>query len=159
MNSALPQRAFGANPDEVARFDRLAATWWDPDGESRPLHDLNPARLAYITERLAQARKQLREVEWRIEELDARMADLQADLGRSQQGGEVRLRDVLVDVAPRGGGPLTVELWLVAHRELRTSRRIRRVFDFLATEVFVEKRAGTPEHLRIADAAAVIRVT
>ena len=29
--------------------------------------------------------------------------------------------------------PLNVEMWLVAHRELRTSRRIRRVFDFLAT--------------------------
>ena len=31
--------------------------------------------------------------------------------------------------------PFTVELWLVAHRELRTSRRIRRVFDFLAEEL------------------------
>ena len=31
--------------------------------------------------------------------------------------------------------PVTVEPWLVAHRELRTSRRIRRIFDFLATEL------------------------
>ena len=37
---------------EQQKFDRIAATWWDPDGESRPLHDLNPARLAYITERV-----------------------------------------------------------------------------------------------------------
>jgi 2-polyprenyl-6-hydroxyphenyl methylase/3-demethylubiquinone-9 3-methyltransferase len=36
---------------EQKKFDRIAASWWDPDGESRPLHDLNPARLAYITER------------------------------------------------------------------------------------------------------------
>ncbi len=38
---------------ETAKFDRLAARWWDRDGESRPLHDLNPARLDYIAERVA----------------------------------------------------------------------------------------------------------
>ncbi len=44
----------GANfdPAEQQKFDRIAASWWDPDGESRPLHDLNPARLAYIAERV-----------------------------------------------------------------------------------------------------------
>ncbi len=36
---------------ETAKFDKLAATWWDPQGESRPLHDLNPVRLNYIAER------------------------------------------------------------------------------------------------------------
>lgn len=40
------------DPSEQQKFDRIAATWWDPDGESRPLHDLNPARLAYIAERV-----------------------------------------------------------------------------------------------------------
>ena len=35
---------------EIARFDALAARWWDADGESRPLHDLNPVRLAYVRE-------------------------------------------------------------------------------------------------------------
>ena len=44
-----------ANVDrgETAKFDRLAARWWDPDGESRPLHDLNPVRLGYIAGRVA----------------------------------------------------------------------------------------------------------
>jgi 2-polyprenyl-6-hydroxyphenyl methylase/3-demethylubiquinone-9 3-methyltransferase len=45
MNSA------NVNPAETAKFDRLAARWWDPDGESRPLHDLNPVRLGYIADR------------------------------------------------------------------------------------------------------------
>ena len=36
---------------EIAIFDKLAARWWDPDGESRPLHDLNPVRTRYITAR------------------------------------------------------------------------------------------------------------
>ncbi len=39
--------------DEVARFDRLARRWWDPDGEFRPLHKLNPVRLGFIRDRLA----------------------------------------------------------------------------------------------------------
>ena len=43
----------GTNVDreEVDRFERLAARWWDPDGDFRPLHDLNPVRLGFIDER------------------------------------------------------------------------------------------------------------
>lgn len=39
------------DPAEQKKFDSIAASWWDPDGESRPLHDLNPARMAYISDR------------------------------------------------------------------------------------------------------------
>ena len=49
MQTAQP--AANANPEEIARFNALAARWWDPDGESRPLHDLNPVRAAYIATR------------------------------------------------------------------------------------------------------------
>lgn len=37
---------------EVARFARMAASWWDPEGEFRPLHRLNPVRVAFIRDRL-----------------------------------------------------------------------------------------------------------
>lgn len=33
---------------EVARFQSAASRWWDPEGEMRPLHDLNPVRLGYV---------------------------------------------------------------------------------------------------------------
>ncbi len=41
-----------ANVDasEIAKFDALAQRWWDPKGEFRPLHELNPLRLAFIEE-------------------------------------------------------------------------------------------------------------
>ncbi|MHA1113794.1 MAG: bifunctional 2-polyprenyl-6-hydroxyphenol methylase/3-demethylubiquinol 3-O-methyltransferase UbiG [Alphaproteobacteria bacterium] len=39
--------------DEVARFEAMAETWWDPDGPFRPLHRLNPTRLRFIRDRLA----------------------------------------------------------------------------------------------------------
>jgi len=36
------------DPAEIARFAAAASRWWDPQGEMRPLHDLNPVRLAYV---------------------------------------------------------------------------------------------------------------
>lgn len=36
------------DPAEIARFDATAQRWWDPQGEFRPLHVLNPVRLDYI---------------------------------------------------------------------------------------------------------------
>lgn len=36
---------------EIARFEALAARWWDRDGDFRPLHDINPLRAGWITER------------------------------------------------------------------------------------------------------------
>ena len=42
-----------ASPAEIARFDALAARWWDPNGPMRPLHRMNPVRVAWIAERAA----------------------------------------------------------------------------------------------------------
>ena len=36
------------DPDELAKFGALAGGWWDPEGDFRPLHRLNPTRLAFI---------------------------------------------------------------------------------------------------------------
>jgi len=37
---------------EVAKFDALASRWWDPDGEFRPLHEINPLRLDWIRQQV-----------------------------------------------------------------------------------------------------------
>lgn len=36
------------DPEDVARFDKLGAEWWDPDGPMRALHKFNPLRVAYL---------------------------------------------------------------------------------------------------------------
>lgn len=36
------------DPEEIAKFEKLAARWWDPNSEFKPLHDINPLRLDYI---------------------------------------------------------------------------------------------------------------
>ncbi len=38
---------------EVAKFEAMAAEWWDPHGKFRPLHMLNPCRLDYVTRQIA----------------------------------------------------------------------------------------------------------
>jgi 2-polyprenyl-6-hydroxyphenyl methylase / 3-demethylubiquinone-9 3-methyltransferase len=40
------------DPEDVARFDQLAAQWWDRDGPMRALHKFNPVRVAYLREQL-----------------------------------------------------------------------------------------------------------
>jgi 2-polyprenyl-6-hydroxyphenyl methylase / 3-demethylubiquinone-9 3-methyltransferase len=40
--------AVNADPAELEKFSRLAHRWWDPQGEFRPLHDINPLRLEWI---------------------------------------------------------------------------------------------------------------
>lgn len=41
------------DPAEVAKFEAMAAEWWDPNGKFKPLHMLNPCRLDYITGQIA----------------------------------------------------------------------------------------------------------
>ena len=41
------------DPAEVAKFEAMAAEWWNPNGKFRPLHLMNPCRLDYITAQIA----------------------------------------------------------------------------------------------------------
>ncbi|HDL5699059.1 TPA: bifunctional 2-polyprenyl-6-hydroxyphenol methylase/3-demethylubiquinol 3-O-methyltransferase UbiG [Mannheimia haemolytica] len=36
---------------EITKFENMAKTWWDPNGSFKPIHLLNPLRLAYILEK------------------------------------------------------------------------------------------------------------
>jgi 2-polyprenyl-6-hydroxyphenyl methylase/3-demethylubiquinone-9 3-methyltransferase len=51
----------GSNVDaaEIAKFDALASRWWDPAGDFRPLHAINPLRLDYIRQRATLADSQV----------------------------------------------------------------------------------------------------
>jgi len=37
---------------EIAKFSAMAKTWWDPDGDMKPLHQLNPLRLQFIKDQV-----------------------------------------------------------------------------------------------------------
>ena len=44
----LYKKNMKTNKDEIHNFEAMADRWWDEDGPSKPLHKLNPKRLAYI---------------------------------------------------------------------------------------------------------------
>jgi 2-polyprenyl-6-hydroxyphenyl methylase/3-demethylubiquinone-9 3-methyltransferase len=47
-----PEAFLNADPSEVGKFDALASRWWDPEGDFKPLHQLNPVRFAYVSDRV-----------------------------------------------------------------------------------------------------------
>jgi len=51
-----------ADPKELAKFSELAHRWWDPAGEFRPLHQINPLRLAWIEGKAGLAGKEVLDV-------------------------------------------------------------------------------------------------
>jgi 2-polyprenyl-6-hydroxyphenyl methylase/3-demethylubiquinone-9 3-methyltransferase len=52
MNTIVPGPAANADPAELQKFGAMAHRWWDPGGDMRPLHEINPLRLDWI-DRLA----------------------------------------------------------------------------------------------------------
>ena len=50
--SGTSEHSTNVDPAEVGKFDELAARWWDPDGDFRPLHEINPLRLDFIRQRV-----------------------------------------------------------------------------------------------------------
>lgn len=51
-----------ADQNELDKFGEVAHRWWDPNSEFRPLHDINPARLAWIDGHAAIKNKQVIDV-------------------------------------------------------------------------------------------------
>jgi 2-polyprenyl-6-hydroxyphenyl methylase/3-demethylubiquinone-9 3-methyltransferase len=47
---------------EVSKFEALAARWWDPHSEFKPLHEINPLRLSYIQQHVALAGREVLDV-------------------------------------------------------------------------------------------------
>lgn len=47
---------------ELAKFSSMADSWWDTEGECKPLHDLNPCRGEFIAQRAALGRARVLDV-------------------------------------------------------------------------------------------------
>ncbi|MGH8708995.1 MAG: bifunctional 2-polyprenyl-6-hydroxyphenol methylase/3-demethylubiquinol 3-O-methyltransferase UbiG [Burkholderiales bacterium] len=56
------QTTANADPAELAKFSALAHRWWDPHGEFRPLHAINPLRLEWIEKHAPLAGKDVLDV-------------------------------------------------------------------------------------------------
>lgn len=47
---------------EISKFEALASRWWDPESEFKPLHDINPLRINYISQKINLAEKQVLDI-------------------------------------------------------------------------------------------------
>lgn len=45
-------QSVNVNPEEIAKFEQMASQWWDPTGDFKPLHQINPVRLQFICQHL-----------------------------------------------------------------------------------------------------------
>ena len=50
------------DPQEIAKFEALASSWWDRTGDFRPLHEINPLRANYIDQHSPVAGRRLVDV-------------------------------------------------------------------------------------------------
>ena len=60
--SGGPRGGANSDPAELAKFDELAARWWDERGEFAPLHRINPLRLGWIEARAPLAGRRVLDV-------------------------------------------------------------------------------------------------
>ena len=47
---------------EINKFEALASRWWDPNSEFKPLHDINPLRVNYISQHINLAEKRVLDI-------------------------------------------------------------------------------------------------
>lgn len=53
-DNSMSEAKSTVDPEEVAKFAAMSAEWWDPTGKFKPLHMMNPVRLDYITNSIAE---------------------------------------------------------------------------------------------------------
>ncbi len=113
----MTERA-NANPAELAHFGALASRWWDPDGEFRTLHDINPARIELVDQRIGLRGKRIVDVGCGGGLLSEAMARRDAEVTGIDMSAEV------LDIARLHlleSGPLPVEYVQISAEDLAQS--------------------------------------
>lgn len=62
MLAPMSNPQHNVDQNEISKFEALAARWWDPQSEFKPLHEINPLRLDYIDRRAQLSGKQVLDI-------------------------------------------------------------------------------------------------
>ncbi|GLS26990.1 bifunctional 2-polyprenyl-6-hydroxyphenol methylase/3-demethylubiquinol 3-O-methyltransferase UbiG [Marinibactrum halimedae] len=109
------------DPAEISKFESIASRWWDPSGEFKPLHEINPLRCNYIDEKANIAGKKV---------LDIGCGGGIASEGLAQRGATVTGIDL-------GEAPLEVAKLHALESGLNID------YQCVAAEALAEEQAGT----------------
>jgi 2-polyprenyl-6-hydroxyphenyl methylase/3-demethylubiquinone-9 3-methyltransferase len=102
------------DPADVARFSAQAAEWWDARGPFAPLHRFNPARLAFVRDRVAErfGRDPKRRLGFAVTAADASSENIGTARAHAEQSGlDITYRAATVEqLEAEGAGPFDVVL-------------------------------------------------
>ncbi len=146
MSMELPPNA---DRGELSKFDALAHRFWDPHGEFRPLHLLNPVRLGFIAEHASLAG---------VRALDVGCGGGLLSETLSRQGARVTAIDLapgMIEVARLHAAEegLDIDYRVAAAEELAAS--LAQSFDVITCMEMLE-HVPQPQHM-LATLAALIR--
>src|SRR5699024_9397512 len=105
--------------DELEKFSALADRWWDPQGDMRPLHDINPLRLDYIDTRARLSGARVADIGCGAGILSEAMA------GRGAEVTAIDLSQAMIDTATHHAGQsgLDIDYRCLSSRDLAASMR------------------------------------
>lgn len=55
----MSSQLLNVNEDEIAKFEQVASQWWDLTGDFKPLHQVNPLRVQFICQHIAEQKQEL----------------------------------------------------------------------------------------------------
>ena len=141
------------DPAEVAKFEAMAAEWWDTQGKFKPLHLMNPCRLDYITRQIAAefSRDLTKPAPFsglRILDIGCGgglLAEPMARLGAEVVGADAAPRNIPVARLHAEASGLTIDY---RHTTAESLAAAGEVFDVVLNMEVVEHVADPPGYLR-----------
>ena len=141
------------DPAEVAKFEAMAAEWWDTQGKFKPLHLMNPCRLDYITRQIAaefsrDLTKPMPFAGLRILDIGCGgglLSEPMARLGAGVVGADAAPRNIPVARLHAEASGLTIDY---RHTTAEALAAAGEVFDVVLNMEVVEHVADPPGYLR-----------
>ena len=141
------------DPAEVAKFEAMAAEWWDTQGKFKPLHLMNPCRLDYITRQIAaefsrDLTKPMPFAGLRILDIGCGgglLSEPMARLGAGVVGADAAPRNIPVARLHAEASGLTIDY---RHTTAESLAAAGEVFDVVLNMEVVEHVADPPGYLR-----------
>ena len=147
--------------EDIARFDALAAEWWDPRGAMRPLHQFTPVRVDYLLK--CALRAGLLQASGRLDDIEildigcggGLLAEPMARLGARVTGIDASEGAIMAAKAHAETQSLKIDYLLTSSEEMAEEAKNQAHFDFIYASEVIEHVTDRPAF--IASMAAMLK--